>query len=92
MPPKRTSTSETPAITLDVIRQLIADLTTAMEAQTVAIARNANKMGILPHCGTDGLLSVEPEAILDRKMAKLNNKVAVYVLVKWANHNEEDAT
>ncbi|GJY35391.1 reverse transcriptase [Tanacetum coccineum] len=33
---------------------------------------NANKMGILPHCGTDGLLSVEPEAILDRRMAKLN--------------------
>ncbi|GJT98669.1 hypothetical protein Tco_1094187 [Tanacetum coccineum] len=32
MPPKRTSTSETPAITLDAIRQLIADLTTAVEA------------------------------------------------------------
>ncbi|GJX91745.1 hypothetical protein Tco_0345071 [Tanacetum coccineum] len=38
MPPKRTSTSETPAITLDAIRQLIADLTTAVEAQTTAIA------------------------------------------------------
>ncbi|GJZ00640.1 hypothetical protein Tco_0518069 [Tanacetum coccineum] len=38
MPPKRTSTSETPAITLDAIWQLIADLTTAMEAQTAAIA------------------------------------------------------
>ncbi|GKG09973.1 hypothetical protein Tco_0338719, partial [Tanacetum coccineum] len=34
MPPKRTSTFETPAITLDGIRQLIADLTTAVEAQT----------------------------------------------------------
>ncbi|GJY14013.1 hypothetical protein Tco_0383322 [Tanacetum coccineum] len=39
MPPKRTSTSEIPAITLDAIRQLIADLATAMEAQTAAIAR-----------------------------------------------------
>ncbi|GJT12220.1 reverse transcriptase domain-containing protein [Tanacetum coccineum] len=39
MPPKRTSTSETPAITLNAIRQLIADLTTAVEAQTAAIAR-----------------------------------------------------
>ncbi|GJR21624.1 hypothetical protein Tco_0970151 [Tanacetum coccineum] len=38
MPPKKTSTFETPAITLDAIRQLIADLTTAMEAQTTAIA------------------------------------------------------
>ncbi|GKB65029.1 hypothetical protein Tco_0921215, partial [Tanacetum coccineum] len=36
MPPKRTSTSETPAITLDAIRQLIADFTAALEAQTVA--------------------------------------------------------
>ncbi|GKA78748.1 retrotransposable element Tf2 [Tanacetum coccineum] len=50
------------------------------------------EMGILPHCGEDGLLVVEPEAILDRRMAKLKNKAAVYVLVKWANHSEEDAT
>ncbi|GJV86118.1 hypothetical protein Tco_1526016 [Tanacetum coccineum] len=42
MPPKRTSTSETPAITLDAIRQLIADLTTAMEAQTLPIASASN--------------------------------------------------
>ncbi|GJY40010.1 reverse transcriptase domain-containing protein [Tanacetum coccineum] len=42
MSPKRTSTSETPAITLDVIRQLIADLTTAVEAQTAAIASASN--------------------------------------------------
>ncbi|GJV96758.1 reverse transcriptase domain-containing protein [Tanacetum coccineum] len=39
MPLKRTSTSETSAITLDAIRQLIANLTTALEAQTAAIAR-----------------------------------------------------
>ncbi|GJR00494.1 hypothetical protein Tco_0523478 [Tanacetum coccineum] len=37
MPPKRTSTSETPAITLDAIRQLTADFTTALEAQTTAM-------------------------------------------------------
>ena len=49
-------------------------------------------MGILPHCGEDGLLSVEPEAILDRKLAKVNNRAVVYVLVKWANHSEENAT
>ncbi|GJX78966.1 hypothetical protein Tco_0327115 [Tanacetum coccineum] len=42
MPPKRKSTSETPAITLDAIRQLIVDLTTAMEAQTTAIASASN--------------------------------------------------
>ncbi|GJX37007.1 reverse transcriptase [Tanacetum coccineum] len=53
---------------------------------------NDLKMGILPHCGADGLLAVEPEAILDRRMGKLNNRVAVYVLVKWVNHLKEDAT
>ncbi|GJT83884.1 hypothetical protein Tco_1058226 [Tanacetum coccineum] len=42
MPPKRTSTSETPTVTLDVIRQMIADLTTAVEAQTPAIANASN--------------------------------------------------
>ncbi|GJU40241.1 hypothetical protein Tco_1193198 [Tanacetum coccineum] len=41
MPPKRTSTSETPAITLDAIRQLIADFTAACEAQTAAMAKGA---------------------------------------------------
>ncbi|GJX65331.1 reverse transcriptase domain-containing protein [Tanacetum coccineum] len=38
MPPKRTSTSQTPAITLDALRQLIADFTTALEAQAAAMA------------------------------------------------------
>ena len=38
---------------------------------------NALKMGILHHCGEDGLLSVEPETILDRKLAKVKNRAAV---------------
>ncbi|GJS64109.1 reverse transcriptase domain-containing protein [Tanacetum coccineum] len=42
MPPKRTLTSETPAITLDAIRQLIADFTAALEAQTAAMANTDN--------------------------------------------------
>ncbi|GJY34862.1 hypothetical protein Tco_0419331 [Tanacetum coccineum] len=50
------------------------------------------KMGILPHCRKYGLLAVEPEAILDRRMAKLNNRAAVCVLVRWVNHPGEDAT
>ncbi|GJW26685.1 retrotransposon-related protein, partial [Tanacetum coccineum] len=43
---------------------------------------NSLKMGLLPHCGEDGLLSVEPKRILDRRIGKLNNKEGVYVLVK----------
>ncbi|GJU75116.1 hypothetical protein Tco_1272186 [Tanacetum coccineum] len=42
MPPKRTSTFETPAITLDAIRQLIVDFTAALEAQTAAMANTDN--------------------------------------------------
>ncbi|GKE88118.1 hypothetical protein Tco_1565593 [Tanacetum coccineum] len=42
MPPKRTSTSETPAITLDAIRQLIADFTAALDAQTAAMTSASN--------------------------------------------------
>ncbi|GKC07267.1 reverse transcriptase [Tanacetum coccineum] len=53
---------------------------------------NSFKMGLLPHCGKGGLFAVEPESILDRRIGKLNNKAAVYVLVKWVNHNEEGAT
>ncbi|GKF63465.1 hypothetical protein Tco_0186913, partial [Tanacetum coccineum] len=54
MPPKRTSTSETPAITLDAIRQLIVDFTAALEAQTAVMAsasnpnRNTNLTGTPP--------------------------------------------
>nr|GEV10948.1 hypothetical protein [Tanacetum cinerariifolium] len=49
------------------------------------------QMGLLPHCGEDGLLSVEPcsKVILDRRIGKLNNRAAVYVLVKWVS---QDAT
>ncbi|GJR97217.1 reverse transcriptase domain-containing protein [Tanacetum coccineum] len=42
MPPKRTSTSETPAITLDAIRQLTADFTATLEAQTAAMVSASN--------------------------------------------------
>ncbi|GJU09778.1 hypothetical protein Tco_1132174 [Tanacetum coccineum] len=43
MPPKRTSTSETPAITLDAIRQLINDgISSALKAQAVAMANSDN--------------------------------------------------
>ncbi|GJS07069.1 hypothetical protein Tco_0363865 [Tanacetum coccineum] len=45
MPPKRTSTSKTPAITLDAIRQLTADFTAALEAQTAAMASASNLTG-----------------------------------------------
>ncbi|GJY21852.1 hypothetical protein Tco_0394418, partial [Tanacetum coccineum] len=47
IPPKRTSTFETPAITLDAIRQLTADFTAALGAQTAAMASASNLTGTL---------------------------------------------
>lgn len=51
-----------------------------------------HKIGALPTCNSEGLLSLELVAILDRKLGKLNNKPAVYLLVQWANQSVEDAT
>nr|GFB21817.1 reverse transcriptase [Tanacetum cinerariifolium] len=57
----------------------------------VVIAK-VEKVGVLPFCGPDGVLSVEPEAIIGRRLGKLNNKAVLYVLVKWVNQTEEEAT
>ncbi|GJR30316.1 retrotransposable element Tf2 [Tanacetum coccineum] len=51
-----------------------------------------HQVGVLPHCGPDRVLSMEPEAIIGRRLGKLNNKVVLYVLVNWINQTEEDAT
>nr|GFA63712.1 hypothetical protein [Tanacetum cinerariifolium] len=50
-----------------------------------------HQVGVLPHCGPDGILSMEPEAIIGKRLGKLNNKVVLYVSVKWINQAEEDA-
>ncbi|GKB03092.1 hypothetical protein Tco_0831181 [Tanacetum coccineum] len=42
MPPKRSSTSATPAMTQDAIRQLITDISAALEAQAAAMANADN--------------------------------------------------
>jgi hypothetical protein len=46
----------------------------------------------LPVQGSDGVLKVEPLAILDRRITKRKNQVMVEVLVQWANVPSEDAT
>nr|GFA22840.1 gypsy/Ty3 retroelement polyprotein [Tanacetum cinerariifolium] len=51
-----------------------------------------HQVGVLPLCGTDGVLSVELKAIIGRRLGKLNNKPILYVLVKWVNQTEEEAT
>ncbi|GKF80729.1 hypothetical protein Tco_0239331, partial [Tanacetum coccineum] len=39
-----------------------------------------------------GVMKVEPVAILDTRLAKRANVVAIFVLVQWENRTKEDAT
>ena len=46
----------------------------------------------IPICDQNGLLTAQPLALLDRKMVKKNNVVAVYGLIQWTNGSAEDVT
>ncbi|GJS31741.1 hypothetical protein Tco_0492361 [Tanacetum coccineum] len=48
--------------------------------------------GTLTACNPNGVLLMEPVAILDRRMSKKRNAATVFVLIQWANGSEEDAT
>lgn len=48
--------------------------------------------GVLPTCAEDGRLTVEPVAILERRLGNVKNKPVMYILVQWANQTPEDAT
>ncbi|GKC21779.1 retrovirus-related pol polyprotein from transposon 17.6 [Tanacetum coccineum] len=49
-------------------------------------------MGSFPSCDSEGLLSVTPFKLLDRRMVKQNNRMVVFRLIQWSNRSEEDAT
>ncbi|GKA73988.1 reverse transcriptase domain-containing protein [Tanacetum coccineum] len=79
MPPKRTSTSETPAITLDAIRQLTADFTAALEAQTAAIASASNltrtpavKTGNYKECAEENKVTFSTGTLTDDALSWWN--------------------
>jgi Chromo (CHRromatin Organisation MOdifier) domain len=46
----------------------------------------------LPVIGPKDNWRIEPVAILDKRVYKKNNQVAVKVLIKWSNLDEEEAT
>ena len=39
-----------------------------------------------------GMLAAEPVAVLARKLGKVGNRAAVYVLIQWSTRSKEDAT
>ncbi|GJU33239.1 reverse transcriptase domain-containing protein [Tanacetum coccineum] len=73
MPPKRTSTSEAPAMNQDAIRKLVADsVTTALEAQAVTMASASN-----PNRNTNptGTHFERTESVFSRSRCAKENKV-----------------
>ncbi|GJW27348.1 hypothetical protein Tco_0041159 [Tanacetum coccineum] len=85
MPPKRTSTSETPAITLDAIRQLITDLTTAVEAQTVAIASTSNPNNLT---GTPTVKTGNYKEFISCQPFCFNGTEGAVGLIRWFERTE----
>ncbi|GJY59748.1 reverse transcriptase domain-containing protein, partial [Tanacetum coccineum] len=67
IPPKRTSTSKTPVITLDAIRQLINDgISSALKAQAAAMANSNNsnrntEPGEIHYCPRTEITKMEDE-------------------------------
>ena len=51
-----------------------------------------NQSGELPACDDNGVLLVEPKAILERRLAKKGNAATVFGLVQWSNGSKEDAS
>ncbi|GJS65105.1 reverse transcriptase domain-containing protein [Tanacetum coccineum] len=85
MPPKRTSTSETPAITLDVIRKLIVDLTTTMEAQTATIASASNPNNLT---GTPAVKTGNYKEFISCQPFCFNGTEGAVGLIRWFERTE----
>ncbi|GJV59591.1 putative ribonuclease H-like domain-containing protein [Tanacetum coccineum] len=85
MPPKRTSTSETPAITLDAIRQLIADFTAALEAQTAAMASASNPTNLT---GTPAVKIGNYKEFISCQPFYFNGMEGAVSLIRWFERTE----
>ncbi|GKD06015.1 hypothetical protein Tco_1180989, partial [Tanacetum coccineum] len=80
MPPKSMSTSETPAITLDAIQQLIANLTTTLEAQTTAMPSASNPNNLI---GTPAVKTGNYKEFISCQPFCFNGMEGVVGLIHW---------
>ncbi|GKF07607.1 hypothetical protein Tco_0041831 [Tanacetum coccineum] len=88
MPPKRTSTSKTPAITLDAIRQLIADFTAALEAQTAAMASASNPNRNINLTGTLAVKRGNYKEFINCQPFYFNGTEGAVDLIRWFERTE----
>nr|GFB08484.1 putative mitochondrial protein [Tanacetum cinerariifolium] len=51
-----------------------------------------NAIATLPVFNSQGELTQQPVKVLDRRLGKVGNSVALYVLIQWSNSYVDDAT
>ncbi|GJU49850.1 hypothetical protein Tco_1219405 [Tanacetum coccineum] len=82
MPPKRASTSESPAMTQDAIRKLVADsVTTALEAQAATMASNPDRNTNLT--GTPAAKMGNYKEFISCQPFYLNGTEGAVGLIRW---------
>ncbi|GKD02609.1 reverse transcriptase domain-containing protein [Tanacetum coccineum] len=82
MPPKRASTSESPAMTQDGIRKLVADsVTTTLEAQAATMASNPNRNTNLT--GTPAVKTGNYKEFISSQPFYLNGTEGAVGLIRW---------
>ncbi|GJV86762.1 hypothetical protein Tco_1530700 [Tanacetum coccineum] len=89
MPPKRTSTSETPAITLAAIRQLINDgISSALKAQAALMASASNPNRNTRPTGTPVAKTGNYKEFVSYQPFYFNGKEGAVDLIRWFERTE----
>ncbi|GJW95871.1 putative nucleotidyltransferase, ribonuclease H [Tanacetum coccineum] len=89
MPPKRASTSESPAMTQDAIRKLVADsVTTALEAQAATMASASNPNRNTGPTGTPAVKTRNYKEFISCQPFYFNGTEGAVGLIRWFERTE----
>ncbi|GJS86099.1 reverse transcriptase domain-containing protein [Tanacetum coccineum] len=89
MPPKRTSTSETPAITLAAIQQLINDgISSALKAQAASMASDSNPNRNIGPTGTPVAKTGNYKEFISCQHFYFNGTEGAVSLIRWFERTE----
>ncbi|GJZ66251.1 hypothetical protein Tco_0622947 [Tanacetum coccineum] len=89
MPPKKTSTSETPAMTQAAIRKLVAvSVTAALEAQAVTMANTSNPNRNTSPTGTPIVKTGNYKGFISYQPFYFNGTEGAVGLIRWFERTE----
>ncbi|GJY11844.1 hypothetical protein Tco_0381153 [Tanacetum coccineum] len=88
MPPKRSSTSATPAMNQDAIRQLITDIAAALEAQAAAIENADNPNRNTGHRGIPVAKRGNYKEFINCQPFYFNGTKGAVDLIRWFERTE----